>query len=87
MARRRERLKGRDLGPQGPLALALETGGDHLGVALWRLAEEARGQGEKRLLEEVTQHRGHRPADSKRAGYRPPPTADLCVPARRRLGE
>ena len=64
MARRRERLKGRDLGPQGPLALALETGGDHLGVALWRLAEEAREQGEKRLLEEVTQHRGHRHADA-----------------------
>lgn len=64
MARRRERLKGRDLGPQGPLVLALETGGDHLGVALWRLPEQAGGEGGARLLEDVTQHRGHRHADA-----------------------
>ena len=54
MGRRAARLKGRDLGPQGPALLALETGGDHLGVALWRLPQERDVEGERwRLLEEV----------------------------------
>ena len=65
MGRRAARLKGRDLGPQGPALLALETGGDHLGVALWRLPQERDVEGERwRLLEEVSQHRGHRHADA-----------------------
>ena len=65
MARRTARLKGRDPGPQGPALLALETGGDHLGVALWRLAEQVDPTGRAwRLLEEVSQHRGHRHADA-----------------------
>ncbi len=65
MARRSSRLKGRDPGPMGPVLLALETGGDHLGVALWRLAEEVDPTGGSwRLLEEVSQHRGHRHADT-----------------------
>lgn len=65
MARGRARLKGRDPGPTGPTLLALETGGDHLGVALWRLAEEPDPSGRSwRLLEEVSQHRGHRHADT-----------------------
>ena len=65
MARRGSRLKGRDPGPTGPVVLALETGGDHLGVALWRLAEEIDPTGTSwRLLEDVSQHRGHRHADT-----------------------
>ena len=64
MARRKARLKGRDPGPQGPVLLALETGGDHLGVALWRAPVSAAAAGGWRLLEEVTQHRGHRHADA-----------------------
>lgn len=65
MARGRSRLKGRDPGPTGPVLLALETGGDHLGVAVWRLAEKSDPSGRSwRLLEEVSQHRGHRHADT-----------------------
>jgi tRNA threonylcarbamoyl adenosine modification protein YeaZ len=60
-----QRLRGRDPGPTGPLVLALETGGEHLGVALWRLGEEPDPSGASwRLLEEARSHRGHRHADT-----------------------
>lgn len=62
MARQRRRLKG-PVGPTGPVVVGLETGGDHLGVALWRLPEAVGESSAKwRLLEAATSHRGHRHA-------------------------
>jgi len=61
---RRGRLKG-PKGPQGPWVLAFETGGDHLSVALWRLAEDPQAPlTQWRLVGERIQHRGHQHADA-----------------------
>ncbi len=47
----------------GPVVVGLETGGDHLGVALWRLPEECGAPAASwRLLEEAVSFRGHRHA-------------------------
>ena len=60
MARSPSRLRGTP-GPSGPVVLGIETGGDHLGLALWRLPEEpGSSPSQWRLLEERTSHRGHR---------------------------
>lgn len=58
------RRSGPDPGPRGPVVAGLETGGDHTGVALWRLPE-AGGEPTSRwtLLESATVYRGQRHAD------------------------
>jgi tRNA threonylcarbamoyl adenosine modification protein YeaZ len=62
--RRRHRLHGSE-GPQGPWVLGIESGGEHLGVALWRLPETPGSAPQQwRLVDEVLSHRGHRHADS-----------------------
>ncbi len=62
---KRRRRFARDPGPQGPVVVGLETGGDHLGVAMWRLPV-AVGQPVSawRLLESSISHRGHRHAST-----------------------
>jgi len=63
-AARARRLRGPG-GPAGPLVLGLETGGDELSIALWRLpAAPGAAPDAWRLLDETTAHRGHRHADS-----------------------
>jgi tRNA threonylcarbamoyladenosine biosynthesis protein TsaB len=62
MARSPSRLRG-SAGPRGPVVVGLETGGDHLGVALWRLPEDPGSEPAAwRLLEERITFRGHRHA-------------------------
>lgn len=62
MARSPSRLRGSQ-GPTGPVVVGIETGGDHLGLALWRLPEAVGTSTAKwRLIEERTSHRGHRHA-------------------------
>ncbi|MEC9072373.1 MAG: tRNA (adenosine(37)-N6)-threonylcarbamoyltransferase complex dimerization subunit type 1 TsaB, partial [Myxococcota bacterium] len=62
MARSPSRLRGAP-GPTGPVVVGLETGSEHLGLALWRLPEETgTSSAGWRLLEERTSHRGHRHA-------------------------
>ncbi len=61
---RKRRLRG-PTGPQGPIVLGIESGGEHLSVALWRLPEAIGEPAERwRLLESATSHRGHRHADT-----------------------
>lgn len=63
--RTRGRRLGGARGPQGPWVLGLETGGDELGVALWRLPEAlGTPPASWRLVDETTAHRGHQHADS-----------------------
>lgn len=65
IARTRGRRLGGARGPLGPWVLGLETGGDELGVALWRLPEApGTPPTDWRLVDETTAHRGHRHADS-----------------------
>ena len=62
MARSPSRLRGAQ-GPSGPVILGIETGGDHLGLALWRLPDETGTPPTRwRLLGERISHRGHRHA-------------------------
>ncbi|MGM0576622.1 MAG: tRNA (adenosine(37)-N6)-threonylcarbamoyltransferase complex dimerization subunit type 1 TsaB [Myxococcota bacterium] len=65
MGRRpRRRFEGSQ-GPTGPVLLGIETGGEHLGLALWRLPEEpGRPPSAWRLLEDATSFRGRRHASS-----------------------
>ncbi|MCB9731368.1 MAG: tRNA (adenosine(37)-N6)-threonylcarbamoyltransferase complex dimerization subunit type 1 TsaB [Deltaproteobacteria bacterium] len=61
---RGRRVRG-PAGPDGPWVLGLETGGDELSAALWRLPTEVgRPVSAWRLAEEVTTQRGHKHADS-----------------------
>ncbi len=63
-ARARRRLAG-PRGPQGPWVLGVETGGDTLSAALWRLPEAPGAPPSRwRLVEETVSYRGHRHADS-----------------------
>jgi len=63
--RRRGRRPSGPQGPDGPWVLGLETGGDELGVALWRLpAAPGEPIAHWRLVDETTSHRGHQHADA-----------------------
>lgn len=62
MPRSRRRLVGPPL-PTGPVVLGLDTGGFHLGVGLWRLAEEPGApQSSWHLLEVLHTRLGHQHA-------------------------
>ncbi len=61
---RRGRLRG-PTGPTGPWVLGFESGGDHLSVALWRLAADPAAPPRTwRLVGQQIHHRGHRHADA-----------------------
>ena len=65
MGRRLTRRFAGAPGPTGPVVVGLETGGDHLAVALWRLpAEPGTAPDRWRLLEDAASHRGHRHAQA-----------------------
>ena len=65
MRRRRSAGAHRDALPPGPLVVGLESGGDHLSVALLRVGLTAGEPPSAWLLvEEVTSHRGHQHADT-----------------------
>ena len=64
MARSAQRLLGTK-GPAGPVIVGLETGGETLGVSLWRLPEAVGDPVDSwRLLDDRRSHRGHRHASS-----------------------
>lgn len=68
-ARRKARRRAQ-AGPLGPWVLGLETGGDHLGVALLRLPASEIGDDEPAaarlpmVADEVSEHRKHRHAEA-----------------------
>jgi tRNA threonylcarbamoyladenosine biosynthesis protein TsaB len=62
--RHQRRLLGND-GPDGPLVVGFETGGEHLGVALLRVSPNPKqSDASWRILESANSHLGHRHAQT-----------------------